>query len=709
MRGPSPQGGTTLLAQDAATPTPPLPPPPGLSPPNPTTLGAAPVPPPGLPAAPCTAPWTKATEAYFERHLTLVAENVQAALAVGRTPPVIPETALGLLCTHDGIGRTLKGLAYDPGAKLPWERLGISWDEGPIPEQNLIETRVRLGQQVLAYMLQTLNPDDPGLFFAAAATIEADGDACRGLLPTLRRARAKRAEAWACRIREVERPFLLYLHDTWLTHPDDLLAVQCSDLQGLGDDTPLRLLPPPAARELHRQVMRNAQRGAEALDATLADRCLLWAPDDASQLGRMAAALRTVRRGNRQAQLRLLTSRPVLPGAASAAVVTDYWASPLLQGEVGKMVVDITFLEPPVRLLLEGDAGPRLQEHHMAVVTLGEGDGTLPTPSVRRWAESLTEETEVDAVIVDFPTDRLDEVQQELRRHSDPEIVSWSRPRTSQGDRDARLALYGYTGAATPGFALQLELLVHNLRRRLQAVPEVAIGHTSLLADPGALVVTFTNSAGMLSELANCDQFVFLTSKKGAMLTTVAQPVWQQALTRQASAGGERIISIAYRRSTRGGRVWVSPDAVSPAQAAALQGDWSSMGGPARTEVLIQLRGDWSDDVGPWLRALATKMGSLGGPPPQLQGLEDEPAMNTLTPIAAADGNWDGGVLFVARTPDQAQMAASRLNNLCIPGASGTSRLRVNLRHDFNETGERLVPTLGKSGRRARRAGRPSA
>ena len=133
------------------------------------------------------------------------------------------------------------------------------------------------------------------------------------------------------------------------------------------------------------------------------------------------------------------------------------------------------------------------------------------------------------------------------------------------------------------------------------------------------------------------------------------------------------------------------------------------MGGPARTEVLIQLRGDWSADAGPWLRALATKMGALGGPSPQLQGLEDEPTMNTMTPIAAADGTWDGGVLFVARTPEQAQKAASRLNNLCIPGASGTSRLRVNLRHDFNETGERLEPAPGKSGRRARRAGRPSA
>ena len=34
--------------------------------------------------------------------------------------------------------------------------MGISWDEGPIPEQNLIEARVRLGRQVLEYMMQTL-------------------------------------------------------------------------------------------------------------------------------------------------------------------------------------------------------------------------------------------------------------------------------------------------------------------------------------------------------------------------------------------------------------------------------------------------------------------------------------------------------------------------------------------------------------------------
>ena len=119
----------------------------------------------------------------------------------------------------------LRAMGFCPEASLPWERLGICWDEGPLPDVNVVEARVRVGQQVLLLMAASVTDETVQDEYRAAATnLDRDGACCRELLPELRKARVKRAPAQVLRYRELELQFLRYLHESIFTEAGDLIA-----------------------------------------------------------------------------------------------------------------------------------------------------------------------------------------------------------------------------------------------------------------------------------------------------------------------------------------------------------------------------------------------------------------------------------------------------------------------------------------------------
>eukprot|EP00959_Pyramimonas_sp_CCMP1952_P223529 4673438-Pyramimonas_sp.AAC.1 len=85
-------------------------------------------------------------------------------------------------------------------------------------------------------------------------------------------------------------------------------------------------------------------------------------------MGRWLATLRLIRDTTPAAQLSLLTVRPVLPGGLSPTEILDFWSPTLLQGEGGKRAESIVLLEPPVRVLIDGELGPRVADQHLAMI-----------------------------------------------------------------------------------------------------------------------------------------------------------------------------------------------------------------------------------------------------------------------------------------------------------------------------------------------------
>ena len=151
------------------------------------------------------------------------------------------------------------------------------------------------------------------------------------------------------------------------------------------------------------------------------------------------------------------------------------------------------------------------------------------------------------------------------------------------------------------------------------------------------------------------------------------------------------------------------PKVLTPAMKAAMQGDWAELVGPTRTEVHIQIQGDTIGDPAPWVTALLQLLQSAGQPNWAAQPFGSAPVSGALTPIPHAEGHWDGGVVAVAATPEAALALARCLNEQCIPGASGSSRLALSMQHDYAEMATTRRRRSGKAGRGARPAGRPSA
>ena len=108
----------------------------------------------------------------------------------------------------------------------------------------------------------------------------------------------------------------------------------------------------------------------------------------------------------------------------------------------------------------------------------------------------------------------------------------------------------------------------------------------------------------------------------------------------------------------------------------------------------------------PWLAVILASLREAGQGDWVAQQLGQPPVSGTITPIPHASGHWDGGLIAVAASPDAARVVARSLNAMCIPGAAGTSRLAINVRHDYSDEAAPGRQRPGKGGRGARPAGR---
>ena len=187
--------------------------------------------------------------------------------------------------------------------------------------------------------------------------------------------------------------------------------------------------------------------------------------------------------------------------------------------------------------------------------------------------------------------------------------------------------------------------------------------------------------------------------------------MWETVLTAQGNDEASHIQKLSWRRTTRGGKIWVAPQRLTPMQRALLTNTWEETLGSSRTAVHLQVRGDSGTDPAPWIQWVAER--AVAMLPTAGQWTRGEmgvaPALRQITPVAGIQSSWDGGLILNAATPEEANALAQRLNGLCVGGAGGSTRLGVHLLHDGSETQHANGRRSGKGGRGARRAGRPSA
>ena len=112
---------------------------------------------------------------------------------------------------------------------------------------------------------------------------------------------------------------------------------------------------------------------------------------------------------------------------------------------MGKRVQDVQLLEPPVRTVVEGPSGPRVQDLHLAVVTYGAlraPETPMPAATETYWGPIDGRMMTSEALVLDVDAASVLDLQQALGRLQLPGVISWSRDVPSACDKDSRRTLY---------------------------------------------------------------------------------------------------------------------------------------------------------------------------------------------------------------------------------------------------------------------------
>ena len=251
-------------------------------------------------------------------------------------------------------------------------------------------------------------------------------------------------------------------------------------------------------------------------------------------------------------------------------------------------------------------------------------------------------------------------------------------------DPEGRRVVCGITDGPEQLTALAAQLVVRAVKQAVQGVQKVAVSHTTVLDDPGALIVDLTEPSAITNHLNYCDQLLMLSPKRAALITTTAQSTWERLLTWQAEQPtSPQILKLSWRRSTRGGRPWVVPQALSRQQAASMSGDWTQLAGPARCSVHLQIQGDTSTDHTETAKIVVARLTDQLQETWTVAALGAMPRPRELAPIAGADGSWDGAFLLEATDPTHVKKVAHLLHGMCFSGVAGSHRVRMSLQHDY--------------------------
>ena len=242
-------------------------------------------------------------------------------------------------------------------------------------------------------------------------------------------------------------------------------------------------------------------------------------------------------------------------------------------------------------------------------------------------------------------------------------------------------------------------MLVRDMRNQLGHFTGVAFGHTRLMHDPAAHVVEFTCPEAVTSLPDHWDQLIILSQRKGVLVTSTPKATWERTLTNQATAQqAARITRLTWRRSTRGGRAWVIPQAINQHASSQLREDWSGMTGPSRCTIHIQVKGDAGTDPNRIMHQLLQKLTQCSGIQWSAAAAGEIPRPGQLAPVSGQGGGWDGGFVAETSNPEQTQAVARMLNGLCFAGAAGAHWLNVELQHDHGHRSAR-----GRQGNEGRR------
>ena len=436
---------------------------------------------------------------YVETEITRSGELIAAAQAArGKTRAEIPSWhTLSTATDTTPIRSLLAALAFNTETSEPWSTLGLSRLEGPKPSMHMLQSRRDVALKLIDSCPATLHE----LALRDITKIRADicsacDDCCANLETNAQERRhLKGSNRNVPRWMEPSDDLLAYL--TTLLPTTGKIALHLSNLTTADITVYKNITDVDTTRQIQTHLCGPPDEIERALTRLGDQPILTWAPTDNGQLLKVAAAVRNLH-NTRAGQAQLILAVPFDPYPACDKVtdITDVWDHPLLHAKWRDVVVDVSLLTPPTRIVVSGMHAPIHAHKCISLFTLGQPN-TYALPRLTTWRLNFFSFASGPIINVDTPTQFSRAVRGLITTMGLPALQTIDHPRPSLGTTKemprSTIHLHMEHGKLSP---IHLEAMLTWLGNALKDFQAI-IGVLTTMSSPTAMLVdVMSASAG---------------------------------------------------------------------------------------------------------------------------------------------------------------------------------------------------------------------
>ena len=490
---------------------------------------------------------------FVEDEFTRSGELITAAYATqGRTSVSIPTwDTLATATDTTAIRSLLAALAFDTESTDPWNTLGLSRLEGPKPNVLMLQSRRDVAWKLIDSCTPSLHEPGRQEMTNIIVSLNKACDYCCANLETntLQRRNLKGSNRNVPRWMEPSEDMLDHL--TTQMPPNGRLALHLSNLTNTEITTYPGAMDVNTTRQLHSHLCGPLDEIERILTRWGDQPLLTWAPTDNGQLLRVAAAVRSIH-NSRAGHAPLILAIPLDPYPACEKVsdITDVWDHPLLHAKWKDIVVDVTLLIPPTRIVVSGTHAPIHAQKCISLFTLGQPQAQA-LPKLSAWRTNFFNFATGPTINIDTPLQFQHAVKAVVTSLGLPALQTIDQPRTSLGNTKdmprTTLHLHFETGKIT---SMHMEALLKWLSNALKDFQAI-VGVQSTMASPTAMLVDVMSPAAGFTHSALSWSTLVISPRLLLVETRTDAPTWNSDLTaaweiNPTMAG----IKVRYRPST---------------------------------------------------------------------------------------------------------------------------------------------------------------
>ena len=615
----------------------------------------------GQPATPTTAqpPTTNRDDAqqlysgYIEDEILRSSELITAAYTTtGRNRPEVPTwRTLSTTTDSSAIRAVLTALAFNTESADSWNILGLSRLEGPKPTTHMLQSRRDVALKLIDSCTQYLHEAAQQEIHGIRQGIDkACSECCENLEANAQeRKHLKGTSRIVPRWMEPSDDLLHYL--TTLLPTDGRIALHMSNLTTADLSTYTNVTDVNSTRQIHTHLCGPPDEIERAL-IRLGDQPLLtWAPTDNGQLLKVAAAVRNIH-NTRPGQGLLTLAVPFDPYPACDKVtdITDVWDHPLLHTKWRDVVVDVSLLTPPTRIVVSGMHAPIHAHKCISLFTLGQPSAYV-LPRLTTWRLNFFSFVSGPVITVDTPTQFGRTVRGLITNMGLPALQTIDHPRPSLGNtkdvQRSTIQLHIEHGKLSP---IHLEALLTWLGNALKDFQAI-VGVLTTMTSPTAMLVDVMSASAGFTDAELSWSTLIISPRLLLVETRSNNHVWSSNLTaawhQDPTTAG---IKIRYRPSTNTKTIFAQVQATS-ADIAAVRARKAhapsrpSLQNPPTLQATISIPVQTCGLLDQWLPMFMQRVATTNNLPLQASTTNSGLDIHKWRAMMAYDGSWTGKVL----------------------------------------------------------------